>query len=193
MAWAAAIPAGLSLVGGLTKSAGQAKGGQAQSQMEMYQSGVALRNANIERMMAEEANQVGQTRAGLVGLRGAGELGTLKARQAASGADVNTGSAVDVRAAKSGANQYDVANTIWEGQKAAYGFQRQAENYEQQSQLDIAAAGGATTAGGLGAFGTLLDTSSQFAGSNFGSSLFGGSSGTTPSLTGVPGGPGIYA
>src|SRR5215467_11516379 len=62
-----------------------------------YQAGVANMNAQIAEQNAGYERAKGEYEAEQIGMKGRYQLGTMKTTQAASGVDVNTGSAVDAR------------------------------------------------------------------------------------------------
>jgi len=154
-------PVALSAAGTASKVAGQAKGGQANSQTYAYQAQVARRNAAVNRMRAERAEQAGIAGADIESLRGANLLGAVKAKQAASGVNVNTGSNVDVRADIAKANKFNATNVLRNAELTSWGYRRQAESDDTQAALyDRGASGaGSAAAGAIG--GTLLEGASS--------------------------------
>lgn len=155
-AWA---PAALGLAGTGVKAAGQSKGGQANSGMYAYQAAIARRNAAIQRMRADRAEQAGIAGADLESLRGANTMGSVKAKQAASGVLVNEGSNVDVRADVAKANKFNATNVLRNAELTAWGYRRAADNADTQAKLYDAGAIGAGQTGGAVA-GTLLEGAS---------------------------------
>src|SRR6201999_2427854 len=72
--------------------------GQATAQADAYQAQVAANNAAIAKQQSKLDIQSGEITAQEQGLKTRAAVGQEKAAQGASGIDVNTGSAVDVRA-----------------------------------------------------------------------------------------------
>jgi len=172
---ASAIAAGASLAGTGASVAGKLKGGQASragsdaaaaaaAKMAQYQAQVARNNKIIAERAAEYAIETGQQRAAIQSMKGAAAAGTIKARQAANGLDVNAGTNVDVRVGQREAETFDSANVLHKAQLENYGYMVQAGNYEAEARLQDAKAGfaqqsigaGGDYGAGLGAAGSLL-------------------------------------
>lgn len=152
--------AALSLAGTGAKVAGQTKSGSSSSAMNAYQAQISRRNAAIQRMRADRAEQAGIAGADLESLRGANTLGAVKARQGASGVDVNSGSAVDVRSDVAKANKFNAANVLQNAELTSWGYRRQADNADTQAGLyDAGAIGAGQTGAAVG--GTLLEGASS--------------------------------
>lgn len=160
MAWAEVIPAALSVGGGLLKGAGSLKGGQAGGATAAYQAQVARNNAIALRQMADRSIQGGLVNADVTSLRSAANVGGLKAKQGASGINVNKGSAVDVRAGAAAAGKFDADTVLSNGDLQAYGFRVKATQEEAQAKLYEMGGGQAEAAGQLGAAGSLLGAAS---------------------------------
>lgn len=164
MAWseiAQAAPVALQLAGTGAKAKGQSQAGTANSALYGYQAQVARRNAEVQRQRADYAEKAGIAGADIESLRGANILGTVKARQAASGVDVNTGSNVDVRAGIAKANRFSAENVLNNALLQAWGYKNQAANEEAQAGIYDAAARGAISGSDLAAGGTLLEGASS--------------------------------
>ncbi len=172
---ATALAAGASVAGTAATTAGKLKGGAASragsdaaaiaaAKMAQYQAQVARNNKLIAERAAEYAISTGQQRAAIQSMKGAAVAGKIKAAQAASGLDVNTGTAVDVRVGQREAETLDSANVLHKAQLENYGYMVQAGNFEAEARLQDAKAGFAQSsvgAGGdsgaaLGATGSLL-------------------------------------
>lgn len=153
-------PAALSLAGTGAKIAGQSKGGQSSSAMNQYQAQISRRNAAIQRMRADRAEQAGIAGADLESLRGANTMGAVKARQGTSGVDINSGSPVDVRAGVASVNKFNAANVLQNAELTSWGYRRQADNADTQASLyDAGAIGAGQTGAAVG--GTLLEGASS--------------------------------
>src|SRR5947209_1984568 len=96
------IAAGVSAVAGLAGAGISAYGayeqGQATKNAALYQSQVAQNNAKIAKQNADWDIEAGEIAAANRGQQVRAAVGSQKASQGASGVDVNTGSAADVRA-----------------------------------------------------------------------------------------------
>jgi hypothetical protein len=102
----------------------------------MYSAQVARNNATIASQNAQYAREAGQEQATIESMKGAAQLGKIKAAQAASGIDVNTGSAVDVQAGQREENQLDTETVLNNAELSAYGYTTQAQNYQTQASQD---------------------------------------------------------
>lgn len=123
-----------------------------------YQSSMAMYNAAIAKQNQKYALDVGEQQAERQGIAGAAQAGQIKAGQAASGVDVNSGSAKDVQTSQRLVSQMDL-NTIREkAAKTAYDFSVQATNYENQAKGLNKAASNARTEGVLGAVSSFIGT-----------------------------------
>jgi len=150
------IAIGATVAGGATSAFGQYAGGQAQAGMYQYQAGLARMNAQIQRQNAVYATQEYDARAMQSGLKARQEIGETLTRQAASGLDVNTGSAVGVRRSQQELATYDEAAIRSKGAREAYGYRTQGLMDEQQATLDQFAAKNAAFAGDIGAASSIL-------------------------------------
>jgi hypothetical protein len=160
MAWAAIIPAALSVAGTATSVAGKMKGGQASSQAASYRAQAARNMAVAYDQAAERVVQGGVVKSDVEGLRTAAAVGDTKAKQAASGVDVNTGSAVDVRAGVAQAGRLNQLTTLNNDQLSAYGYRVKAHEARTQAVLDEAEGSQAQTGAAYGAAGSLISGAS---------------------------------
>ena len=133
-------------------------GGGAKADAYKYQSSMAWQNAAIAKQNQKYALDIGEQQAERQGIAGAAQAGQIKAGQAASGVDVNTGSAREVQTSQHLVSQMDL-NTIREkAAKTAYDFSVQATNYENQAKGYSKAASNAKTEGVLGAVSSFIGT-----------------------------------
>jgi len=133
-------------------------GGGAKADAYKYQSSMAWQNAAIAKQNQKYALDIGEQQAEKQGIAGAAQAGQVKAGQAASGVDVNTGSAKEVQTSQHLVSQMDL-NTIREkAAKTAYDFSVQATNYENQAKGYSKAASNAKTEGVLGAVSSFIGT-----------------------------------
>jgi len=133
-------------------------GGGAKADAYKYQSSMAWQNAAIAKQNQKYALDIGEQQAEKQGIAGAAQAGQIKAGQAASGVDVNTGSAKEVQTSQHLVSQMDL-NTIREkAAKTAYDFSVQATNYENQAKGYSKAASNAKTEGVLGAVSSFIGT-----------------------------------
>lgn len=152
----AGISLGATAVGSIFGAIGAGQQASAQAANAQYQAAVARNNQLIAERNAGAAIQAGEAQATDVSLRGAAQLGRIRAGQAANNIDVNTGSAVDVQAAQRGMTALDTSRVMNRAQREAYGYRAQASNYGAQAQLEQAQAGQAQAAGRLGIMSSLV-------------------------------------
>ena len=108
--------------------------------------------------------QAGETAATNKGLATRAKVGQEQAQQGAAGIDVNTGSAPAVRAGTQEVGMLDALTIRSNAAKQAYGQEVAATSATAQSQLDTATSQQASTAGEIGAAGTLLSGASTVGG-----------------------------
>src|ERR1700744_3774500 len=92
-----AVGIGATLAGGITSAIGAEKTAAATQQSYNYQAGVAQINSKIDLQNADYARSQGETQAMQYGLKAGQTAANIKNQQAASGLDVNSGSAVAVQ------------------------------------------------------------------------------------------------
>lgn len=162
---------------------GAVEGGIASKNAADYQAQVSANNATIANQNADYAIESGQAQAANQSRKGAANVGQIKVKQAASGVDVNSGSAADVRVGQRETNQLDTETVLNNSELQAYGYRSQSTNFEAQSQLDTMQGEQAEEAGYLKAGGDILSGASGVGGkwtgltnNNLGSSLMGGGS-----------------
>lgn len=170
----ATIPAALATaaaVGGVSSAiiggVGAIQSANAQKSAAQYNSQVAANNAIIANQNATFAGEEGEQQAAQSQAKTRAEVGAIAANQGASGIDVNSGSAVDVRSSASEVGELNAINIRANAARQAYGFQTQAASDTGQSALDRSAAASDQTAGGINASSTILGGLGQ-AGSAYG-------------------------
>lgn len=161
---AAAIGVGSTLAAGGIKAYGDILGGNAQSQMYQYQAGIARMNSQIAQQNANYAMQKGEVEALKSGMKTGQEIGQIKATQAASGLDVNRGSAVAVRTSQQAVGDYNEALIRSKAAREAYGFRVGGLMDQEQARMDEFAAKNAKTASYLSAAGSILGAAGSVSG-----------------------------
>lgn len=172
------IPAVLAVAGTAVTAFGQVEQGQATANAANYQAQVAQNNAQIAEQNAAGAVMAGQQQAAASSLKSAGTAGQIKTAQAASGIDVNTGSAVDVQQSQREQGQLDAETVLHNAQLEAYGYRSQATGFQAQAGLETATAEQAPIGAGIGAAGTILQGASGIASKWTGGASSGGDSGS---------------
>lgn len=148
-------------IGAGIKAFGDISGGFAQQQMYDYQAGVARMNAQIAEQNATYATQVGDIQAANAGLQGGQLMGRIKAAQSATGLDVNTGSALEVRKAQAGVTRQNVNAIVSNAAKTAYNYKVEGVQFQSQAQLDTLAGRNARTAGMIGGLSSIIGGASS--------------------------------
>lgn len=149
--------AAAALVGGtLLKAYGQTKQAGANAATDTYKAQVAENNAAIATQQAQWAGEEGDQSASAAALKTRATEGGIEANQAASGIDVNTGSAVQVQDSARILGKLDALTIRSNAARQAYGYQVEATNQTAQSQLDKFAAKNDIEAGEIGAGSTIL-------------------------------------
>lgn len=162
---------------------GQAKGEQyeAQAKAYMYKAGVAEMNRKLKLADADYARWAGETEATQSGMKTKFAVGTVKAKQAGSGLEVDFGSGNAVRDSMLEIGRYDQSMIRHNAARKAYGYEVEAASQEAEKNLDVMSAesstraamftrmGGeqgasaASTAGDIGALTSILGASGSVA------------------------------
>lgn len=166
MAFVAALPAIAAVAGiagagvsayGMYESGQAAKEqGQATANAANYSAQVAANNALIAEQNATHAEAAGRAQAEAVSLKGRQTAARIKVAQAASGIDVNTGSASDVQASQAEKNTLDTETVMSNAELQAYGYRTQGTGYTAEAGLDTAKGQQAVIGGNLAATGDYL-------------------------------------
>ncbi|WP_313112568.1 hypothetical protein [Pseudescherichia sp.] len=142
-----------------TALAGASLAAGALSAVNQYQSGrqaaaVASANAESAQAQAQDSINRGNAAADEARRRNRQALGTQIATAAANGADISTGSALDIFGDTAQFGELDALTTVNNAQREAYGFEVQASNYKNKATA-------AKQQGTVGAVSTLLTTPLQ--------------------------------
>jgi len=153
-----------SAVGGAISGIGAKFSGDANAAAYRYKAGVALLNKQISEQNANWAIEGGGIKGMEEGLRAGQQIAQTKVAQAASGIDVNTGSAAAVRATQTKVAQFDQNVISWDAAKTAWGFASKAATDTAESRLDLTAADTAQKAGTIAEIGSFIGGASSVAG-----------------------------
>ena len=189
MAFIAPLALAAGVLGAGVSAAGAVEQGQATSNAAAYSATVAANNANIAEANANYVTAAGQQQAADTSLKGAAKSGKIKATQAASGIDVNTGSAVAVQEGQREADKLDAETVLNNAELKAYGYRSAATGFTAQSGLDTAESEQAPIGADIGAAGGLLGSASSL---GFKWSTAGPASSATPASSGPDLGGGIW-
>lgn len=167
MTWAPIALMALGTVATVAGAANQASGqiaqGNAANEMAQYRAQVAKNNAKLAEGDASYAIQAGKLESYNQGMKNAAHLGNVKASQAASGVDVNRGSAVDVRSGEAATGAQEQQNIESNADRKAYGYRRQSADYTAEAGLDERGGYNAQVAARNEAGSTVLGAASSLA------------------------------
>lgn len=150
-------------VGGAALGAvGKIGEGEAKSQAANYQAQVAKNNQLIAEQNASWATSAGTAREAAQGMKTRAGVATLKARQAAGGVDVNTGSSSEVRDAASALGSLDALTIRSNTAREAYGYEVAATS--EEAKANLARMEGENATGYIGAASSLLSGASSAGG-----------------------------
>ena len=151
-----AISAVASGAGAGIQAFGQAKAGRSQQAMFNYQAGVADINAKIAAQNADYARATGEVEAGQYGQKARFQAGRILTQQAASGLDVNTGTAVDVRKGQQKVTEQDTRIIRQNAAMKAWGYEVDAVKAKSEGEMKRMAGREAKKAGDIAAIGSIL-------------------------------------
>jgi hypothetical protein len=142
--------------GSIFGAIGASQQGAANQAMYNYKAGIALMQQKADEQNANWAEQAGDINSMEKGLQTGQLIAATKTQQAASGFDVNTGTATRVRSSQEDASEFDQNLIKWDSSKTAYGFRVKAAMDEAESRLDTMSAGYAKQAGDINATTSIL-------------------------------------
>jgi hypothetical protein len=136
-----------SLAGSIMEGLGASKQAKASAQMYQYRAHVARLNAQINRQNAEWARDRGEKEGLQYGLKAGHQAGQIKVAQAASGFDINTGTAKDVQSSQRKIVGMDLEMIRENAARIAFDYENKAKMDEHQARMDEMAAANAKEAG----------------------------------------------
>ncbi len=151
------------VAGAASQASGQIAQGNAQRETDQYRAQVARNNASLAEGDEAYVQQAGRIESYNQGLKNRAHLGNVKANQAASGVDINRGSAVDVRATEAATGRQEQQNIESNADRRAYGYRRQAADYKAEANLDERGGYNAQLAARSAAGSTVLGAASSLA------------------------------
>jgi hypothetical protein len=160
MAFAAPLALAVGVLGAGISAAGAVESGQATANAANYNAQVARNNATVANQNATYATAAGEQAAANKSMEGAARGGKIKAAEAASGIDVNTGSATKVQASQRETSQLDSETVLNNAELQAYGYRSQATGFTATSGLETEEAQQAPIGADIGAAGGLLSSAS---------------------------------
>lgn len=159
--WLGAASLGLTALSGGIGAIGAIQQGKAAKSAADYNAAVAQANADQAKSNSQIASEAGMAREGMSEQKTRAAVGQLEANQAASGVDINKGSALDVRSSADELGQLDAITVRGNATKEAYGYQIQSINDKDQAELDRSEGRADESAGYLNAGSTLLGAAGQ--------------------------------
>lgn len=156
-----AVGLGASLAGGVLSAFGAKQEGAAAQQAYNYRAQVSRINAETNRQNAEWSRTKGETEAMQYGMKASQTRGKIKVAQAASGLDINSGSAKDVQRSQETIKDMDLGMIRSNAAKIAYDYERKAVMDENQAGLDVMAGDNAKKAGDLKMWQSIIGTASN--------------------------------
>ena len=179
MAFAAPLALIAGIAGAGISAYGTAEAGTSQANAANYNAQVARNNATIANQSADYVVAAGQEAASNESRKNAAVSGKIKTTQAASGIDVNTGSAKDVQVSQRETGQLDSETVLNNSELKAYGYRSAATGFEATAGLETEEAEQAPIGADLSAAGGLLGSASSLG-------LKWSQLGNTPTTTGAP-------
>lgn len=149
------LSAGVGAVGAISSA-------NAQSDAAKYQAQVATNNATIAGQNARYAAAAGATQAQARDFKTRATVGAIEAAQGSSGIDVGSPTSKEVRDSAEQLGRLDTATIMSNAMLQSRAYSAQATNFDAQAGLDKMQASNAQTAGGIGAFTSLLSGASSF-------------------------------
>jgi len=150
------IGLGGSILGSIMGAGAARSQANAQAGSLQYQAALSMFNAQVAEQNANYAEQEGEKQAAKYGLGARQTAAQIKAGQAASGLDVNSGSATEVQESQHLVSRMDMDTIRANAAKTAYDYRTQAEYDKSQAFANLAGAEGARRAGRTNALASLI-------------------------------------
>lgn len=166
----AALPAvalATGIAGAGVSAIGAISSGQAQAANANYQAQVAKNNATIAGQNAEYATQAGAVKAESTSLQARDQEAKVRVGLAASGIDVNSGSAADVETTQRETGSLSTQTVVDNAALQAYGYRTTGTSFTAEAGLDTAVAaqapGAALLTGGGGLLSNISSVGNSYA------------------------------
>ncbi len=153
---ASMIGMGAQLFGANQAATGAKAAGTAAGESDLFNASIANTNAQIALRNSSFAAAGGEAQAGISEGKTRALVGGTLANQGASGVEVNSGSAVGVRASEAQVGMLDALTVRSEAAKKAYGYQTEAVGETMKAKMLTSQAAQDVKAGTVKAQGTLL-------------------------------------
>jgi hypothetical protein len=152
----AEIGTAAAVAGSAISAVGAIQSANAQSASAKYNAQIATQNQQQANQNASLAAASGDQQAAIQQQKTRAEVGAIKAQQAASNVDVNTGSAVDVQSSAAQLGELNAITIRSNAARTAYGYETQATGFGNEATLQNQQSSYDQTAGEIGAAGTFL-------------------------------------
>ena len=155
-AGASLVGLGSTIFGALTQATGAATAGQAQEQTNKFLGTQAFYNSQVAEQNSALAREHGEAEAQKYGIGARERMGQIKASQASSGLDVNSGSAIQVQKSQQLVSDMDLDQIRANAAKTAYNFDVEAVQDKNQGQLYFMSGSNAAKAGAINATSSII-------------------------------------
>lgn len=145
-----------SVFGAITGAQGAEAAGQAQQKTDLFLNQQSFYNAAVAEQNAAYSRDQGELSAGRYGIGASTRMGQIKAAQASSGLDVNSGSAAQIQKSQQLVSDIDMNQIRSNAAKTAYNFDVEAVQDKNQGQLYAMAGANAAAAGQINAESSLI-------------------------------------
>lgn len=153
----------IGVVGTMQQSAAASRAADYRSQVAENNAAIARENQKVANDNARAAEAAGAARAEQEAIKARDLVGRQKVAAAASGLDINSGSALDIRAGTAGQAMLNDLNVRDETNRRAYSYRQQgrglaaqAENFDTESEAASTAGSSAMTGGILSGVGQAI-------------------------------------
>lgn len=157
------ISMGANVAGAVMGAFGSSAQGRAASDAAAYQAAVARNNQTIAEQNAQLAEQKGRQEEAAKREQTAQMMGSLRARAAGSGVDVNSGSPLNLQEDVARLGELDALTIRNNAARSAYGYRTQGADFGAQAGLLDVQAQNARKAGNIGAFSSIIGGASGVA------------------------------
>lgn len=145
--------------------------GKQQQAYYNYQAQVAQENAKIAEQNAAQERQSGIEEARMQRIKTLQAIGSQQTAMAANGMDVTSGTSLDIIEDTSAMGELDALSIQYNAEKKALAYEQQANNFQNQSNLDVISGKNAYSAGvmnaassGLNGLGKLTGVAKKWSG-----------------------------
>lgn len=154
-------PATLAIISSVVSGVGAIAQGQAAKSSANYNAALAENNAKIASQNATWAAQSGEQKVAQRQSKTRAEAAAIATNQAASGIDIGSGSALDVKTSAAQLGELNAINIRSDAARQAYGFQTEQASDLAQASLDRAQGKNAENAGLIGGATSFLGGASE--------------------------------